>query len=132
MRRKNEKVPVGVLNCITEAILDKKGNNLINIEVGVLPNAICQNFIICNAESTTQVAAIADNVEEEMLLKYHQKPWHKGGHDNRLWIVLDYVDVVVHIFQTEWREYYKLEELWADAPSVRIEQSQKSTAMVTP
>jgi ribosome-associated protein len=102
-------------SCIIEAIQEKKGNSIISLELGKLPNAICDHFIICHAESTTQVAAIAQNIEDKTIEHLQQKVWQKGGYENSIWVVLDYFDVVVHIFQTEWRMFYKLEDLWADA-----------------
>ena len=89
---------------IIRAIQDKKGKN-----------------IVCNADSTTQVAAIAAGIEEQVLETLGEKVWRVEGQQNALWIAMDYVDVVVHIFQTELREFYKLEELWADAPATRYE-----------
>ena len=82
---------------------------------------ICSCFIVCNADSTTQVAAIAAGIEEQVLETLGEKVWRVEGQQNALWIAMDYVDVVVHIFQTELREFYKLEELWADAPATRYE-----------
>ena len=73
------------------------------------------------ADSTTQVAAIAAGIEEQVLETLGEKVWRVEGQQNALWIAMDYVDVVVHIFQTELREFYKLEELWADAPATRYE-----------
>lgn len=78
--------------------------------------AITSRFVVCNADSTTQVAAIADGIEEKVLEELGEKPWRVEGQQNAFWIAMDYVDVVVHIFQTELRGFYKLEELWADAP----------------
>lgn len=113
---KRKKEPTDILhNCIIEAILEKKGNDVLSLDLSKLPNAICQHFIICHAESTTQVAAIAENIEDQVIKNLNEKVWQKGGYDNSIWVVLDYVDVVVHVFQTEWRNFYKLEELWADA-----------------
>ena len=83
--------------------------------------AICSHFVVCNADSTTQVAAIADGIEEKVLETLGEKVWRIEGQQNAVWIAMDYVDVVVHIFQTELRDFYKLEELWADAPVVRYE-----------
>jgi ribosome-associated protein len=117
MKKENKPVNSDLVDCITNAILDKKGNNVLSIRVGALPNAICEHFVICHADSTTQVSAIADSVEEQMILQNRQKPLNKNGHDNNIWVILDYAEVIVHIFQTEWRDYYKLEDLWADAPS---------------
>lgn len=106
---------------IIDAIQEKKGNGIISLEFGALPNAICKHFIICHADSTTQVSAIAENVEDKVREKFKEKPWQRGGYDNSIWIVLDYVDIVVHIFQTEWRQFYKLEDLWADAEKTSFE-----------
>jgi len=101
--------------CIIDAIIEKKGQDIVSLELGKLPNAICKHFIICHAESTTQVAAIAENIEEKVIENLQEKVWQKGGYENSIWVVLDYIDVVVHVFQTEWRQFYKLEDLWADA-----------------
>jgi ribosome-associated protein len=101
--------------CIIDAIEEKKGQDIVSLELGSLPNAICSHFIICHAESTTQVEAIANNIEDKTLEVLKEKVWQKGGYENKIWIILDYVDVVVHVFQTEWRQFYKLEQLWADA-----------------
>jgi ribosome-associated protein len=104
-----------LVKIIADAILDKKGNDVVSLNVGKLPNSFCKYFVICNAESTTQVGAIAGNVEDKILENFHEKAWKTAGYDNSLWIILDYVDVVVHIFQTQYRSFYKLEDLWADA-----------------
>lgn len=103
------------VECIVEAILEKKGKDALSLNVGDLPNSICKYFIICHGDSTTQVDAIAGNVEDKMLELHHEKVWKSAGYDNSLWIILDYVDIVVHIFQKESRDFYRLEELWADA-----------------
>ena len=104
-----------LVKCIVDAILDKKGKEVTSLEIGILPNAVCDYFIICHADSTTQVHAIADNIEVKVRENLNEKVWKSAGYDNSIWVVLDYVNVVVHIFQTEWRTFYKLEELWADA-----------------
>ena len=92
-----------LIRTIVSAIEDKKGKNIVSLDLSGFDGAVCSHFVVCNADSTTQVAAIADGIEE----KVHE--------------VMDYVDVVVHIFQTELRDYYRLEELWADAPTTRYE-----------
>ena len=102
---------------IIRAIQDKKGKNIVSLDLSKIDGAICSCFIVCNADSTTQVAAIAEQVLETL----GEKVWRVEGQQNALWIAMDYVDVVVHIFQTELREFYKLEELWADAPATRYE-----------
>jgi len=106
---------------IVGAIEDKKGKNIVSLDLSGFDGAICSRFVVCNADSTTQVAAIADGIEEQVLERSGEKPWRVEGQQNALWIAMDYVDVVVHIFQTELRSFYKLEELWADAPMTRYE-----------
>lgn len=106
---------------IIRAIQDKKGKNIVSLDLSKIDGAICSCFIVCNADSTTQVAAIAAGIEEQVLETFGEKVWRVEGQQNALWIAMDYVDVVVHIFQTELREFYKLEELWADAPATRYE-----------
>lgn len=104
-----------LVNCIVDAILDKKGKEVMSLEIGKLPNAICDYFIICHADSTTQVHAIAENIEVKVREMFDEKVWKSAGYDNSIWVLLDFVNVVVHVFQTEWRGFYKIEELWADA-----------------
>lgn len=105
-----------LIETIVEAIQDKKGKNIVSLDLSGFDGAICSNFVVCNADSTTQVAAIADGIEEKVFEKLGESVWRVEGKQSGLWIAMDYVDVVVHIFLTELREYYKLEELWADAP----------------
>ena len=105
---------------IIKAIEDKKGENIVTIEIGKLENSITDYFIICNAQSNTQVNAISDGIEKDIRTNLKQKPWHIEGRDNSQWIVLDYSSIIVHIFQTPYRDFYKLEELWADAPIEKI------------
>ena len=102
-----------LIETIVSAIEDKKGKNIVSLDLSGFDGAICSHFVVCNADSTTQVAAIAGGIEE--------KVWRVEGQQNALWIAMDYVDVVVHIFQTDLRGFYKLEELWADAPMVKYE-----------
>ncbi len=106
-----------LVNCIVDAILDKRGKEVKSLEIGKLPNAVCDYFIICHADSTTQVNAIAENIEVKVQENLGEKVWRAAGYDNAMWIVLDFVNVVVHVFQTEWRDFYKIEGLWADAPT---------------
>ena len=103
---------------IISAIQDKKGENICSIDLRKINDAVCNFFIICDAESTTQVRAIAGNVEEQMLKKQTEKPWHIEGMENQEWVLLDYVDVVIHIFQDELRRYYDMESMWYEAKRV--------------
>ncbi|MEG1622003.1 MAG: ribosome silencing factor [Alistipes sp.] len=110
-----------LIQTIVEAIEDKKGKNIVSLDLTGFDGAICSHFVVCNADSTTQVAAIAAGIEEKVLEQLGEKVWRVEGQQNAFWIAMDYFDVMVHIFQTELRDYYKLEELWADAPLTKHE-----------
>ncbi len=110
-----------LIDNIVGAIQDKKGHNIVSLDLTELEGTICDAFIICNADSTTQVDAIADGIVEELEEKLGEKPRRVEGKTNAAWIAIDYVDVMVHIFLTPLREYYRLEQLWADAPATRYE-----------
>ena len=105
-----------LIETIVGAIQDKKGKDIVSLDLSGFDGAICSHFVVCNADSTMQVAAIADGVEEAVEEKLGGKGWQTG-----LWVAMDYMDVVVHIFTTELRSFYKLEELWADAPLKRYD-----------
>lgn len=110
-----------LIETIVAAIEDKKGKDIVSLDLSGFDGAICSRFVVCNADSTTQVAAIAAGIEEKVQQTLGEKVWRIEGQQNAVWIAMDYVDVVVHIFQTDLRSFYKLEELWADAPMTRYE-----------
>ncbi|WP_295721063.1 ribosome silencing factor [Mucilaginibacter sp.] len=96
-------------------IQEKKGNEIVRLDLRNLNSSVTDYFVVCHADSTTQVKAIANSVEDEIFNATQQEPWRKEGLEYGEWILLDYVDVVVHIFRTEKREFYGVEELWGDA-----------------
>lgn len=98
-------------------IQEKKGNDIVRLDLRELNSSVSDYFIICNADSATQVKAIADSVEEEIYKNTQTNPWKKEGLEHADWIILDYFDIVVHIFKTEKREFYGIEDLWGDAQS---------------
>lgn len=110
-----------LIGTIIAAIEDKKGQNIVSLDLSGFDGAICSHFIVCNADSTTQVTAIADGIEEKVAETLGENVWRVEGKQTGFWVAMDYLDVVVHIFRTDLREYYKLEELWADAPMTRYE-----------
>ncbi len=110
-----------MIETIVGAIQDKKGKDIVSLDLTGFDGAICSHFIICNADSTTQVDAISNGIEEQMAETMGQKVWRVEGRQTALWVAMDYVDVVVHIFQTELRDFYQLEELWSDAPMSKYE-----------
>lgn len=110
-----------LVKTIVKTIDDKKGKGIVSLDLSGFDGAITSAFVICNADSTTQVAAIADAVEEMTKKELGEKPYRIEGTQNALWVVIDYVDVMVHIFLTELRDFYKLEQLWGDAPMTKYE-----------
>ncbi len=104
-----------VANQVVEAMQDKKARNIISLDLSAIPNAVTKYFVICHAPSKTQVDAIYENVLEFVLNNNGVKPFNKEGHENSEWILIDYVDVVAHIFLEDIRTFYHLEDLWADA-----------------
>jgi ribosome-associated protein len=101
-----------------EAMESVKGKEIVTLDLREITTAVTDYFVICHAASKTQVDAIADKVEELVLEKTQVKPYHVEGRENTEWILIDFVDVVVHIFLESKRSFYKLEELWADAERI--------------
>jgi len=101
-------------NSIIEAIDDKKGYGIVSIDLRKLNNPLTDMFIICHGTSDRQVEAIAENIEKHIFVKYNEKPLHKEGFENKEWILIDYFDVIIHIFLEEKREFFNLESLWGD------------------
>ncbi|RZK98268.1 MAG: ribosome silencing factor [Hymenobacter sp.] len=100
---------------------DRKGMDIVVLNLKELKNAVADYFIICSASSDTQLDALARSVEEEVEKVTGQAPWQSEGRTNREWVLLDYVDVVVHVFLRDRRQFYALEELWGDAEITHIE-----------
>ncbi len=103
---------------IIEAILDKKGENIVSLDLRKIPEAVADFFIICQASNNNQLRAIADNIEKEVFEKCQESPYKHEGKQAEQWILIDYVNIVVHIMLPEPRKFYHLEELWSDAPSM--------------
>lgn len=103
------------IKVIADAMLEKKGKNVIALDLKPVGTAISDCFMVCNADSTANVVAIADNIEDKMFGNCGRKVLRTQGKENAFWVILDYGDIVVHIFQTPYREFYRLEDLWADA-----------------
>lgn len=104
-----------VLKTIVETMLEAKAQDVTSLDMRELQSAVTDYFVICNAQSKTQVSSIAEKVIDNVRNKLHVHVYHEEGFENSEWILLDYIDVVVHIFLTEKRDFYKLEDLWADA-----------------
>lgn len=105
---------------IIEGIQNRKGRSIAVVDLSDMESAPTQKFIICQGNSSQQVASIADSVREFLLDNYGVKPYNYDGYRNAQWIVIDYGDILVHVFTRETRQLYNLEELWADAPVCQI------------
>jgi len=110
-----------LVDVIVKGMQEKKGENIKIVDLRHIDNAVCDYFVISNANSNTQVNAIADSVQHETLKTLNDKAWSKEGTETSEWILMDYVNVVAHIFQTPVRDFYALEELWGDAEVTKIE-----------
>ena len=105
---------------IIKGIQEKKGKDIVILNLKRIGTAIADYFILCTGTSDTQIEAISDSIEKEVFVALNERPWHREGFENKEWILLDFVDVVVHIFKDEVRSYYQLEELWGDAEILEI------------
>ena len=114
-KSEKEKASEQLINAIVEGIQRKKGLEIIKIDLTKINHTECKYFIICHGNSVTQVDAIAHSVEDTVEELANESAWHKDGYRNSIWILLDYADIMVHIFQKESRNFYDLENLWADA-----------------
>lgn len=110
-----------LIETIVDAIQDVKGEDIMILDLSKIENSVAETFVICSGNSNTQVSAIAGAVEKKVRNELKERPWHVEGTDNALWVLVDYVSVVVHIFQKQTREYYDIEALWGDAMITKIE-----------
>jgi ribosome-associated protein len=110
-----------LLDSIIEGIQDVKGLDVVVIDLRDLLNTAADYFVICHGSSSTHVQAIGRSIEHTTREHLDERPWHSEGINNATWLLQDYSDVVVHVFQQETREFYQLEDLWADAKIKMIE-----------
>lgn len=104
-----------VVSAVVEAMLESKAKDIVSLDLKDIQTAVTDYFIICHAPSRTQVIAIADKIIDNLRNNMHVKPYNKEGFENAEWILIDYIDIVVHVFVESKRSFYKLEDLWADA-----------------
>ncbi len=107
---------------VVKGMQEKKAVDIVVLDLKNIKNAVADYFIICSGNSDTQVDAITDSIEEEIYKSSRQDPWHKEGNENKEWILLDYVDVVAHVFKKDRRAFYALEELWGDAHVIHVDE----------
>ena len=119
MKKKTEQNEDLLLDVIIESIKNKKGKEIVSIDLTKIENSVCDYFVICHADSTTQVGAIADEIRDKSKEHLGISAHHVEGMENSHWVLLDYLDIVVHVFLGEFRRFYHLEELWADGVLVK-------------
>jgi ribosome-associated protein len=117
---KNETNNDQLIAHIIKGIEEVKGNNIDILDLREIENTVCDYFVICSGTSNTQVNAIVNSVQKIVSKSIKDKPWHVEGSDNAEWVLMDYVTVVVHVFQKHIREYYDIEGLWGDAKTTTI------------
>ncbi|BAX79583.1 ribosome silencing factor [Labilibaculum antarcticum] len=109
-----------LVKTLIEGLHENKAVDIVKIDLRKIESSVCKYFLICHGTSSTHVNGIAVSAEEYVREKINERMWRIEGQQNSQWILLDYADVVVHIFQKEYREFYRLESLWADATVTKI------------
>jgi ribosome-associated protein len=120
MSKKKASTFTPLLQYVIQGIQDKKGKEIVSLDLTSLGNTVCDYFVVCHGDSNTQVNAIAHSIEKVLHENLNEEALHKQGTQNAQWVLLDYGNVIVHIFQQEFRDFYKIEDLWADARIDRI------------
>ena len=106
---------------IIKGIEDVKGDNISILDLREIENTVCDYFVLCEGNSNTQISAISSAVQKNVSKTLKDKPWHVEGESNAEWVLLDYVNIVVHVFQRDVRQFYNLEGLWGDAKITNIQ-----------
>jgi len=119
MTNKTESKPI-LLDEIVHGIENVKGEDIQILDIREIDNTPCDYFVICSGNSNTQVSAIVGSVQKNVSKLLKEKPFHTEGSDVAEWVLIDYVNIVVHVFQKQIREYYNIEELWGDAKTTQI------------
>lgn len=104
-----------LIETIVAAIQEVKGKSIVTVDMSAIHSASAQHFVVCEGTSTTHVSAIADSVRQYVQSEIQIKPFGYDGYQNSQWIIIDYGHILVHVFLPEYRDYYKLEQLWSDA-----------------
>ncbi len=121
MRKEQQAQTAKLIEAIIEGLHRLKGRNIVLIDLNKIHGAECNYFVICHGTSNTQVDALARSVQDTVKELTGEQAWHTDGYRNAQWILLDYLNIMVHVFQEETRGFYDLEGLWADADIKQIE-----------
>lgn len=119
MRKNTEQL----IDAAIKGLQEKKAVDIVTIDLSKIENTFCNYFIICHGTSNTHVGGLADSAIDTIIEDCSEKPFHKEGLDNAQWVLLDYSDVIIHVFQKEYRDYYQLESMWSDAKISHIDET---------
>ena len=121
MNKESKKYTKQLVDIIIDGMQEVKAHDIVCVDLQSIPNSITDYFVICHGDSTTQVESIAKSVEKETSEQLKEKPFHTEGMQNSMWVLLDYINIMVHIFYKDTRDHYDIEGLWADAKLIKIE-----------
>lgn len=114
-----------IVGKVIEALEDNKAHEIVKIDLRKIENCFCSFFVICHGTSGTHIASLADAVEEKVKEDLHESPFHIEGMNTAQWVIVDYGDVVVHVFDKEIRDFYQLEDFWGDGIIERIPETEE-------
>ena len=114
-----------IVGKVIEALEDNKAHEIVKIDLRKIENCFCSFFVICHGTSGTHIASLADAVEEKVKENLHESPFHIEGMNAAQWVIVDYGDVVVHVFDKEMRDFYQLEDFWGDGIIERIPETEE-------
>lgn len=115
VKKENDRFSTRLSDIIIQGIQEKKGNEIVRLDLREVKGSVSDYFVVCHADSAAQISAITKSIEDEVFKALKQDPWRKEGLEQGEWVILDFVDVVVHIFRTDMRSHYGIEDLWGDA-----------------
>jgi ribosome-associated protein len=120
MAKKRNANSESLSDVIVKGMQEKKASDIIVMDLRKIKNAVADFFVICSGNSDKQLDAISDSIDAEVFKKFQENPWHTEGKNNKEWMLLDYINVVAHVFRKDRREFYALERLWGDADITEI------------
>jgi ribosome-associated protein len=113
-------------NVIVRGMQEKKAGDIVVMDLRKLKNAVADFFVVCSGNSDKQIDAIADSIDEEVSKSIKENPWHVEGKNNKEWMLLDYINVVAHVFKKDRREFYAIERLWGDAEIIEVDSEHRT------
>jgi ribosome-associated protein len=113
-------------NVIVRGMQEKKAGDIVVMDLRKLKNAVADFFVVCSGNSDKQIDAIADSIDEEVSKSIKENPWHVEGKNNKEWMLLDYINVVAHVFKKDKREFYAIERLWGDAEIIEVDSEHRT------